>query len=140
MLHEGRLVECVRVSACMIVIALALTACTSSAPSGSPTPTGVEPSGAPSSPVSMASARRCPVTIPIGNAPSARTYGNGRLRVGLWPHGVIAAGPAYVDARGQVEMKFPWWRTVDGRLRITGRRLDGPAPPLRSYIPRGYGA
>jgi hypothetical protein len=68
------------------------------------------------------------------------THGNGRLRVGgLWPHGVIAAGPGYIDRQGRVLMKFPWWRMVRGRLRITGRRLDASAPPLHSYVPAGYG-
>jgi len=36
-------------------------------------------------------------------------------------------------------MKFPWWRMVRGRLQITGRRLDAPAPPLLAYVPDGYG-
>jgi hypothetical protein len=36
-------------------------------------------------------------------------------------------------------MKFGWWRAVTGPLRITGRRLDGEAPPLRADIPSGYG-
>ena len=36
-------------------------------------------------------------------------------------------------------MTFPWWRGVSGRLRITGRRLDGTAPPLDVVIPDGYG-
>jgi hypothetical protein len=32
-------------------------------------------------------------------------------------------------------MKFPWDRAVRGRLHITGRRIDGEAPPLRSHVP-----
>jgi hypothetical protein len=36
-------------------------------------------------------------------------------------------------------MKFWWWRGVPGKLRITGRRLDAPAPPVRASIPEGYG-
>jgi hypothetical protein len=28
---------------------------------------------------------------------------------------------------------------VRGDLAITGRRLDKPAPPLRAYVPAGYG-
>ncbi|HEX5502145.1 MAG TPA: hypothetical protein VFW96_05955 [Thermomicrobiales bacterium] len=35
--------------------------------------------------------------------------------------------------------KFGWWRTAHGQLSITGRRLDGPAPPLDAEIPSGYG-
>jgi hypothetical protein len=30
-------------------------------------------------------------------------------------------------------------RVVPGRLRITGRRINGPAPPLRAHVPSGYG-
>jgi hypothetical protein len=58
---------------------------------------------------------------------------------GLWKDGVIAAGPEFVDADGAVDMKFGWWRAVPGQLRITGRRLDAAAPPLRADIPDGYG-
>ena len=36
-------------------------------------------------------------------------------------------------------MKFGWLRGVSGTLRITGRRLDAVAPPLRSEVPSGYG-
>jgi hypothetical protein len=28
---------------------------------------------------------------------------------------------------------------VTGKLRIEGRRLDGPAPPLTADVPDGYG-
>jgi hypothetical protein len=87
----------------------------------------------------MADAKRCPVTNPERPAPSGGTYGNGKLRVGgLWPHGVVTAGHGYIR-HGRIRMKFPWWRMVSGRLRITGRRLDAPAPPLRSMVPHGYG-
>ena len=126
------------VSSVSLALVLMFTACTSGpetpqAPTSGPTP------GPTPVPISMASARRCPVTIPHGPAPSARTYGNGKLRVGLWPRGVIEVGPAYVDREGRVRMKFPWWRMVRGRLRITGRRIDGAAPPVRAHVPRGYG-
>jgi hypothetical protein len=36
-------------------------------------------------------------------------------------------------------MKFGWWRNVSGQLEITGRRLDGSAPPLHAGVPDGYG-
>ena len=107
------------------------------------TPTTAAPTGPSSSPspapVTMADARNCPATVPNGPAPSAMTYGNGKLRVGLWPHGVIDPGPSYLDAHGRVRMKFPWWRMVRGRLRLSGVRLDAPAPPILPYVPDGYG-
>jgi hypothetical protein len=69
------------------------------------------------------------------------SYGNGKLWVGgLWPGGVIKAGPGFVDRHGAVSMKFGWWRAVAGKLRITGRRLDAPAPPARGSVLDGYGA
>ena len=52
---------------------------------------------------------------------------------------MIDAGPGFVDRLGRVGMKFGWWREVAGQLRITGRRLDASAPPVRSDIPDGYG-
>ena len=100
-----------------------------------PTPTP-EPS---SSHVSMADAKRCPVTVPRNHGPLGQTYGNGKLRVALWPHGVIAVGRDYIDGQGRVRMKFPWWRMVHGRLRIMGHRLDAPAPPAIAHVPHGYG-
>jgi len=38
-------------------------------------------------------------------------------------------------------MKFGWTRGegLRGKLKIRGRRLDAPAPPLRADIPNGYG-
>ena len=38
-------------------------------------------------------------------------------------------------------MKFGWTRGEDlrGKLKIHGRRLDAPAPPLRANIPDEYG-
>ena len=101
-------------------------------------------------PVSMGEAGDCQVTLPRrGPSGPARqqlfgwgsSFGNGKLWVGgLWPRGVIAAGAGFVDRLGRVGMKFGWWRKVAGRLHITGRRLDGPAPPLRADVPAGYGA
>lgn len=83
----------------------------------------------------------CPVTRPNGWAPPGSTFGaefhgNGSLWVGLQPANIV------VDERqpdGAVWQKFGWFRRVVGTLTITGRRLDGPAPPLRAEVPDGYG-
>jgi hypothetical protein len=53
----------------------------------------------------------------------------------LWPHGSARAIDDNVNGRGEIEMKFPWDRGIRGRLRISGRRLDADAPPLRSDVP-----
>jgi hypothetical protein len=86
----------------------------------------------------------CPVTVP-GSVPSSEpwreelfgygsAYGNGQLWVGgLGLNGVIQFETASDG------WKLGWWRAVSGDLRITGRRLDAAAPPLRSTVSRGYG-
>jgi hypothetical protein len=43
------------------------------------------------------------------------------------------------EADGSIEAKFGWWREVQGKLRIEGRRLDDVAPALTAQIPDGYG-
>lgn len=83
----------------------------------------------------------CPVTLPgremFGNSVN---YGNGSLYVGLYPLGVTLITPAYGSpAEGPYGVKVGWWRSVSGSLTITGRRLDGEAPPLTADIPAGYG-
>jgi hypothetical protein len=42
------------------------------------------------------------------------------------------------DPAGQ---KIAWWRekgSAFGKLRVTGKRLDADAPPLKVQIPSGY--
>jgi hypothetical protein len=127
---------------------------TSSAPVAGPTersPKGAPTGSArnPAQSVTMADARNCPVTVghPVPRTkpwrdqlfgwPSA--YGNGSLWVGaLWPHGAVIMTPDDVDQDGSLEMKFGWYRLTSGFLTITGRRLDGPAPPLAGRA-SGYG-
>jgi hypothetical protein len=91
----------------------------------------------------------CPVSQPNGAVPpgerpedASNVLGNGAIWVGLWPDGTVVFapdGPGGVEEDGSLSMKFWWWRGVEGRLAITGRRLDGDAPPLQASIPDGYG-
>lgn len=91
----------------------------------------------------------CPVTqpnhmIPPGQEhnPGARRapyHGNGRLWTVLWPRGVFVARPGDVARDGSISIKWGWWRGVRGDLKVTGRRLDARAAPLRAQIPGGYG-
>jgi hypothetical protein len=98
--------------------------------------------------------RSCPVTLPTrsmsrqisGIRAESFNYGNTALRVSLWPHGRLVAGPlpdggswALIEPEGSIDAKLGWWRGVEGKLAIAGQRLDGPAPPLRAHIPDGYG-
>lgn len=104
----------------------------------------------------------CPVTLP-GSARSfgKRTPGSEAMSLfepgtshwkpvlilgpfGLWPEGTVVfrpGGPGEILPDGSLSMKFGWTRGegLRGKLKIHGRRLDAPAPPLRARIPDGYG-
>lgn len=60
-------------------------------------------------------------------------FGNESLWVYLPADGVLQL------RQGQSDVKFGWWRLGGGDVTISGRRLDGDAPPLGSYVPAGYG-
>lgn len=90
----------------------------------------------------------CEITVPndivAGGQPvQADSYGNESLSTfGLWPGGTIVfepGGSGFVTKEGSLGMKFGWWRGIAGHLRISGRRLDGQAKPLRAEISDGYG-
>ncbi|MGO4884177.1 MAG: hypothetical protein ACLP59_25660 [Bryobacteraceae bacterium] len=88
----------------------------------------------------------CPVTKPNGGGATsepwpAGTYGNAAIAVNVEPDGTVVfqpGGPGFVTLTGALGMKWAWWRGVHGELRIEGRRLDDPAPPLQTYVPSGY--
>jgi len=93
---------------------------------------------------------KCEVTKPNGIAagveePAPASYGNREVSVGpfgLWPDGEIVfkpGGAGFVTRDGSLGMKFGWMRGASGKLKITGRRLDAEAAPLRSEVPDGYG-
>ena len=71
---------------------------------------------------------------------NAHSYGNQQVSVGpfgLWPDGTVVfkpGGPGFITQDGSLGMKFGWTRAVSGQLKIEGRRLDAPAPPLRAQI------
>jgi hypothetical protein len=96
----------------------------------------------------------CPATIPNGQAPPGESMnpsdlGNG----GLWtlvpvdgqlvitttrppPPGTVIGE---LNRDGSLATKFPWWgaKRVGGHLRISGRRLDSHANPLRVSVAPG---
>jgi hypothetical protein len=124
------------------------TGCTGDRTATAPAPTP-DTSRSTSSPVpSTHLVHGCPVTIPSpvpsselwrsGLFGSDSAYGNGKLWVGgLWRDGLMEVGSEFFGPNGGA--KFGWWRAVPGTLQITGRRLDGVAPPLRAHVPSGYG-
>lgn len=86
------------------------------------------------------SAASCPITRPPDPpmtpppsimetriAPNMFWYGN----EALW---VVLPADSVTWSR-----KVMWWRTIPGQMTIEGVRLDAPAPPLESSVPRGYG-
>jgi hypothetical protein len=94
----------------------------------------------------------CRVTIPpVHRTPNPASpsfnYGNKTIRVSLYPpNGKLVAGRladggtwATIQPDGSIDAKFGWWRAGSGKIRISGRRLDAPAPPLRAHVPDGYG-
>jgi hypothetical protein len=130
------------------LVATALAGCAGESSSQSATET--KAAATPAKPATSAKALSrpaakevCPVTLPNGSAPPgekpARTHhGNGKIWTGLWPYGVIIAGPDYVRPDGSVRMKFFWFADVDGDITIRGRRLDGTAAPVRAEANLGW--
>jgi hypothetical protein len=83
----------------------------------------------------------CPITRPNGSPPPGRTagtefHGNGAIWVGLYAANVVVDEP---NPDASIGAKLGWWRGAPGQLTITGRRLDGTAPPLTASVPDGYG-
>ena len=94
----------------------------------------------------------CRVSLPeirtdASFGPRGFNYGTTKLRAQLWKGGQLRAGiladggsMATINDDGSIDAKQGWWRGVAGKLRISGRRIDGTAPPLRAHVPSGYGA
>ena len=92
----------------------------------------------------------CDVTVPNGIVAGSSerqewSYGNALLSVGpfgLWPEGTVLfkpGGAGFITRDGGLGMKFGWTRGVRGKLNVSGRRLDGAAPPLVLETTNGYG-
>jgi hypothetical protein len=86
-------------------------------------------------------------TRPPASVPASFNYGNSRIAVALSPpNGRIVAGRlpgggyrAEIRKDGSIDAKYGWWRSqAKPKLRISGDRLDAPAPPLRASVPEGY--
>ena len=94
----------------------------------------------------------CRVTIPPKDPASnpagpSFNHGNNVIRVSLYRrNGKLIAGRlpgggkmATINPDGSIDAKFGWWRVGRAKIRISGRRLDAAAPPLRAHVPDGYG-
>jgi hypothetical protein len=86
----------------------------------------------------------CPLTFPNGRTPPdepevGANHGNGKIWTAMWPHNVVIATPTYIERDGSIGMKWAWWwQDANGKIAITGRRLDAQAPPLTAYTQAGY--
>jgi hypothetical protein len=88
------------------------------------------------------------VTVPNGRSPASDNAPhapvNDAARAGGWNHGngvlwVTLNRPNgwlvdNVERDGSLRVKFGWWKGYPGKLRVEGRRLDAPAPPLRCTV------
>ncbi|HTM25084.1 MAG TPA: hypothetical protein VL225_07805 [Vicinamibacterales bacterium] len=61
-------------------------------------------------------------------SPGATWYANAERTIWAWWWGKTSQG----------DYKVLWVRPAGARLTVTGRRLDGAAPPLTADIPGGY--
>lgn len=130
----------------VLLTALLLTGCGGDASRAGPDAGDPAPRSKTTSAAEIGAPRGCVVTQPNGSIPPGQagnpgseraTYlGNGKLWTVLPPGGTVRER---ARRDGSVGLKLPWWRAVRGRLAISGRRLDGRSPPLRSRIPGGYG-
>jgi hypothetical protein len=85
-------------------------------------------------------------TRPPSPVPRSFEYGNASIAVSLNPdNGRLVAGRlpsggwmATINDDGSIDQKVGWWRAGEGGITITGRRLDAPAPLLKSHVPAGY--
>jgi hypothetical protein len=93
------------------------------------------------------SGKGCPVTLPSAEPPfdgEDFNYGNRHLGVAMWQRGRLVASRGgqtwgQITPNGSIWAKLGWWRAVPGQLVVQGERLDGRAPPLRAWVPSGYG-
>ena len=98
-------------------------------------------------PLTSEAIESCPVTLPNGKSPAGEDDSdfnlgneNGTIFTIPWPNGTVIFspnGPGAKEPDGSLGMKWPWYRTVEGDVVITGRRLDEKAPPPRTVVLRG---
>lgn len=89
----------------------------------------------------------CQPTVPNGATPPGENlsplhHGTDKIWTQFWPGGIVVfeqGGPGTVDAREALGMKWPLWRSIEGEIRIEGRRqTGGPDDFLEVSIPGGY--
>lgn len=99
------------------------------------------------SPAAQAAAENCPVTQPEwvkppedAAAPNEPAFGNYYLNRdrSIWVGAYWADNENYVLRVDKNGIKVGWFRPAGETLVITGKRIDGDAPPLASHVPCCY--
>ena len=91
---------------------------------GATTATGSIATTSSSNPV-VSAVGTCPLTLangssPPGQKPSAWNHGNGKLWTWLWRHNLVVAVPGFLQEDGSIDVKWPWWRGVEGVTQDEG--------------------
>jgi hypothetical protein len=99
------------------------------------------------SPSESTSASVCPLTEPVWAKPSEDSavlnspeYGNYFVNEdrSMWVSAWWTEKKEYYLQVSEEGNKVGWFRPEGATLEITGRRIDGEAPPLKAYIPCCY--
>jgi hypothetical protein len=85
----------------------------------------------------------CPVTLPnnkpVPTVDAGVNHGNGSVWVSLSDGGKVVVPQKDVNPDGSIDVKFAWWRGIEGQLSIEGRKLGASSRPPHVRIPEGYG-
>ena len=133
----------------VVLLLTLLPACISVSAASVPTVSvTVVPSVTPSStPTVLASVKACPVTEPVWekppddpavlNEPEFGYYFINQDRT-FWASAEWAVPDQYPLSADKNGLKVGWFRPEGANLNITGRRINGEAPPLKADIPCCY--
>lgn len=132
-----------------ILLLALLTACSSNAVALAPTPTdlGLSARTLPAFPTATTSAPACQVTEParlkppedpaVQNPPGFGHYFVNQDR-SIWASAWWPVEEEQFSRLNKEGFKVGWFRPEGAPLEITGRRIDGQAPPLEAEVPCCY--
>ena len=89
----------------------------------------------------------CPLTEPVWETPPLDSAvqdepGYGYYYINedksIWASAWWTEGEEYALRVSEEGAKVGWFRPAGAKLVITGKRLDGEAPPLEAHVPSGY--
>lgn len=98
-------------------------------------------------PAESTSANVCPVTEPVWAKPPEDSAVQGSPEYGyylvnkdrsIWASAWWTGEQEYHLRVSEEGNKVGWFRPAGAALKITGQRVDGPAPPLETHVPCCY--